>query len=67
MSEVAKETYFDEKAIGNKNTRNNTLIKLLKSPAIMASEVCTIQKITKNYVINSYYYYKRNKLELNLR
>ena len=31
--------HFDTKAQGNKSTRDRTLIKLLKSPAIMASGV----------------------------
>ena len=31
--------HFDTKALGNKSTRDRTLIKLLKSPAIMASGV----------------------------
>ena len=33
---------FDMRAQGNKSTRDCTLIKLLKSPAIMASGVTTI-------------------------
>ena len=33
------EIHFDLKAVGNKYTRDRTLIKLLKSPAIMASGV----------------------------
>ena len=33
---------FDEKASGNKSTRDKSLIRLLKSPAIMASGVSTI-------------------------
>ena len=42
MYNFAKEMYFDLKAVGNKSTRNRTLIKLLKSPAITASGVTTI-------------------------
>ena len=37
--DFAKEMNFDLKAPGNKSTRDRTLIKLLKSPAIMASGV----------------------------
>ena len=37
MYDFAKEMHFDTKAQGNKSTRDRTLIKLLKSPAIMAS------------------------------
>ena len=39
MYDFAKEMHFDQKALGNKSTRDKTLIKLLKSPAIMASGV----------------------------
>ena len=39
MYEFAKEMNFDLKAQGNKSTRDRTLIKLLKSPAIMVSGV----------------------------
>ena len=36
MFEFAKGMYFDEKALSNKSTRDKSLIRLLKSPAIMA-------------------------------
>ena len=39
MYDFAKEMHFDTKAQGNKSIRDRTLIKLLKSPAIMASGV----------------------------
>ena len=39
MYDFAKEMHFDERYIGNKSTRDRTLIKLLKSPTIMASGV----------------------------
>ena len=39
MYDFAKEMHFDTKALGNKSTRDRTLIKLLNSPAIMASGV----------------------------
>ena len=42
MYDFAKEMNFDMKAQGNKSTRDRTLIKLIKSPAIMASGVTTI-------------------------
>ena len=37
MYEFAKELNFDTKALGNKSTRDRTLIKLIKSPCLMAS------------------------------
>ena len=37
MYDFAKEMNFDLKAQGNKSTRDRTLIKLLKSPGLMAS------------------------------
>ena len=39
MYDFAKEMHFDARAQGNKPTRDRKLIKLLKSPAIMASGV----------------------------
>ena len=39
MFDFAKEMNFDMKTQGNKSTRDRTLIKLLKSPAIIASGV----------------------------
>ena len=39
MYDFAKEMNFDTKAPGNKSTRDRTLIKVLKTPAIMASGV----------------------------
>ena len=39
MYEFAKEMNFDERGQGRKSTRDRTLIKLLNSPAIMASGV----------------------------
>ena len=39
MYDFAKEMHFDLKAVGKKSTRDRTLIKLLKSPAITASGV----------------------------
>ena len=36
MYDFAKEMNFDSKAVGKKSTRDKTLIKLLKSPAIIA-------------------------------
>ena len=39
MYDFAKEMHFDIKSQGNKSTRDRTLIKLLKSPVIMASGV----------------------------
>ena len=42
MYDFAKEMYFDERGVGNKSTRDRTLIKLLKSPANMASGISKI-------------------------
>ena len=39
MYDFAKEMHFDERRVGNKPTRDKTLTKLPKSPAIMASGV----------------------------
>ena len=39
--DFAKEMYIDEKAPGNKSTRDRSLIRLLKSAAIMASGIAT--------------------------
>ena len=39
MYDFAKEMHFDERRVGNKSTRDKKLIKLLNSPAIMASGV----------------------------
>ena len=39
MYDFEKELKFDAKALGNKSTRDRALIKLLNSPAIMASGV----------------------------
>ena len=37
MYDFAKEMNFDAKAVGNKSTRDKTLINLLKSPSLMVS------------------------------
>ena len=37
MYDFAKEMHFDERRVGNKSTRDRTLIKLLKSPGLMVS------------------------------
>ena len=42
MYDIAKEMRFDLKAPGNKSTRDRKLIKLLESPANMASGITTI-------------------------
>ena len=39
MYDFAKEMNFDTNAQGNKSTRDRTLLELLKSPAIMASDI----------------------------
>ena len=42
LYDFAKEIDFDMKAKGNKSTLDRTLIKLFKSPAIMASGISTV-------------------------
>ena len=42
MYDFAKEMNFEMKAQGNKSTRDRTLIKILKTPAIMASGISTV-------------------------
>ena len=37
MYDFAKEMHFDERRVGDKSTRDRTLIKLLKSPGLMVS------------------------------
>ena len=39
MFEIAKDMNFDEKSSGNKSTRDKALIKLPKSPALMAGSL----------------------------
>ena len=39
MYDFAKEMHFDLKVVGKNSTRDKTLIKLLESPAILASGV----------------------------
>ena len=39
MYDFAIEMHFDERRVGNKSTRDRKLIKVLYSPAIMASGV----------------------------
>ena len=39
MYDFAKEMHFDERRVGNKSTRDRTLINLFNSPAIMASGI----------------------------
>ena len=41
MYDFAKEMHFDVRCQGNKSIRDRTLIKLLESPAIMASGIST--------------------------
>ena len=48
MFDFAKEMLFDESRVGNKSTRDKTLIKLLNSPAIMASGVSKTIFLSEN-------------------
>ena len=55
LYEIAKEMFFDENALGIKNTRDSFFIRLLHSSAIMPSEVSTsffTKKILFNFVID---------------
>ena len=55
MYDFAKEMHFDERRVGNKSTRDRKLIKLLNSPAIMASGVSKTSfyhLILTNFVID---------------
>ena len=49
MYDFAIELNFDMKDQGNKSTRDTTLIKLLKSPAIMASGISTDQLVVSTF------------------
>ena len=42
MSEFSKQMHFDERALCNTSTWHKSLIRLRKSPAIMASGISTI-------------------------
>ena len=42
VSDFAKEMFFDVKATGNRSTRDRSLIRLLKSPAVLASGISTL-------------------------
>ena len=42
MFEFARKVSFDEKAFGNKSTRDKSLIRLLRSAAVIASGISTI-------------------------
>ena len=48
--DFAKEMHFDERPVGNKSTRDKTLIKLLNSPAIMASGVSKTKLLSSNRI-----------------
>ena len=54
MFDFAKDLYFDVKVTGKKSTRDRTLRKIVKSPAIMASGISAYfyHLIPTNYVIN---------------
>ena len=47
--DFAKEMKFDIKAVGNKSTRDRTLIKLLKSPGLMVSASGVSRTISLSY------------------
>ena len=48
MYDFAKEMHFDKNRVGNKSTRNRTLINLLNSPRIMASGVSKTKFLSSN-------------------
>ena len=72
MYDFAKEMNFDVKAMGNKSTRDRTLVKLFKSPDLMVSasgvsKNCNqknyfFQKTLMNYVRDGNYCFKKYKL-----
>ena len=45
MYDFAKEMHFDERRVGNKSTRDRTLIKLLESPGLIVSASGVSKKI----------------------
>ena len=49
MYDFAKEMNFDTKALGNKSTRDRTLIKLLKSPGLKVS----VSSVSKTIFLSS--------------
>ena len=52
LYELAKEMYFDIKALGNKNTREKISVRLPQSPSIMASSFSSIflsEKANEHY------------------
>ena len=64
--EFAKQMYFDERALCNKSSRDQSLIILLKSPAIklLGFPQSFYQTILMNYVIDYKYYYMKNDPEI---
>ena len=48
MYDFAKEMHFDERRVGNKSTRDRTLVNLLNSPSIVASGVSKTIFLTSN-------------------
>ena len=50
MYDFAKEMHFDERRVGNKSTRDRTLIKLLNSPGLMVSA----SGVSKTIFLSSY-------------
>ena len=62
MYDFAKEMHFDERRVGNKSIRGRKLIKLLNSPAIMASGVSKTLFLSSdpNELCDKNYYYKKN-------
>ena len=45
MYDFAKELHFDERRVGNKSTRDRTLIELLNSPGLIVSASGVLRKI----------------------
>ena len=52
MFEFAKEMYFDEWALGDKSSRDQPLVGLPQSSALMASGISTIRTILRHIVID---------------
>ena len=57
MFDFAKEIFFDENTLGNKSTRDKSLIRLFKSPGILVSasgvSACHKKLLLKNKILSS--------------
>ena len=67
MYDFAKEMFFDEKALGNKSTRERSLIRLLESPGIMVSASGVSSSHKKSFPKTRFLSYDPNDLCDNLK